>query len=61
MGKQKSSGKRQIGGQIFYDTGYYGRAARQKQKYYQEQGAKTRLIKVGGSTVLFAKSGRRRR
>ena len=60
MGK-KPSGKRHIGGELFHDTGYHGQAAKKKQKYYQEQGAKTRLIKVSGTTVLFTKSGRKRK
>jgi len=57
----ESFGTRRIDGEIFHDSGYHGRAARAKQKYYQENGSKTRLIKVGGTTVLFVRSGRKRR
>jgi len=52
---------RTINGEKYYDTGYWGRSAHEKQRFLQESLQKTRLIKVNGTTVLFARGGRQRR
>lgn len=53
--------RRKIDGHYFYPMGYEGRAAKVKQRYFQEQGQRTRIIEVGGRSVLFVASGRQRR
>ena len=62
------SGKRKIDGITFHDAGYWGAAAVAKQEYYQKQGSKTRIIRIGGkkssiagTRVLMVAGGRKRR
>jgi len=53
--------RRKIDGHYFYPSGYEGRAAKVKRKYYQENGFRVRIFKIGGKDVLYIGSQRKRR